>query len=208
MLSRALPLVYERAWRPVLGRLLKAAPAASMADEQRLARLLLGLRPGDRVLDVACGPGSFSRDFARVVGGEGLVVGLDASPTMLARAVADTAPRTPIAYVRGDAAALPFADGAFDAACCFAALYLMDNPFGAVAEMARVLRPGGRVAILTSVRRGPDALRVADPLFTAGSGLRIFERDEITGALATRGFEGVTQRVTGFAQFVGGRKAS
>jgi ubiquinone/menaquinone biosynthesis C-methylase UbiE len=60
-----------------------------MAEEVRIARLLLGLGRGDEVLDVACGPGNFSREFARAVTDEGLVVGIDASRTMLARGVAE-----------------------------------------------------------------------------------------------------------------------
>ena len=50
---------------------------------------------------------------------------------------------------------LPFRDGSFDAVCCFAALYLIEEPLRAVAEIARVLAPGGRVALLSSVARGP-----------------------------------------------------
>ena len=61
-----------------------------MADEKRIARLLMGLGPGDGVLDVACGPGNFTRDFARAVGDEGLAVGVDASRPMLERAVRET----------------------------------------------------------------------------------------------------------------------
>jgi ubiquinone/menaquinone biosynthesis C-methylase UbiE len=81
-----------------------------MDDEHRIARLLLGLTPGDGVLDVACGPGNFTRDFARVVGVTGLAVGIDASPTMLARAVRDTpaSEYDNVAYVRADAVDLPF----------------------------------------------------------------------------------------------------
>ena len=90
MRSRALPLVYERWWRPAWGRVLKGALAGGMRDEHRIARLLLGLTPGDGVLDVACGPGNFTREFAQIVGPGGLAVGIDASATMLARAVADT----------------------------------------------------------------------------------------------------------------------
>ena len=47
------------------------------------------------------------------------------------------------------------ADGSFDAVCCFAALYLIEEPLLAVAEIVRVLAPGGRVALLSSVARGP-----------------------------------------------------
>ena len=56
---------------PALGRVAKGVGGPGMADEKRIARLLMGLGPGDGVLDVACGPGNFSRDFARAVGEEG-----------------------------------------------------------------------------------------------------------------------------------------
>src|SRR5204862_5404267 len=86
MFTDLVPAIYERWWRPGLGRLAKGAFGPGMADERRIARLLLGLTPGDGVLDVACGPGNFSRAFGPVVGPTGLVVGIDASRPMLERA--------------------------------------------------------------------------------------------------------------------------
>ena len=72
---------------------------------------------------------------------------------MLARAVHDTPdPYCNVAYIRGNAVELPFRDAAFDAVCCFAALHLFDEPFRALDHMARVLTPGGRIAIFTSCR--------------------------------------------------------
>ena len=154
MLTGIVPAIYERWWRPVLGRAAKGIFGPGMAEERRIARLLLGLSPGDGVLDVACGPGNFSREFARAVGSTGLAVGIDASPTMLARAVRDTG-SVDVAYVRGDAVALPFRDDSFDAVCCFAALHLFAEPFTALDHMTRVLtsRPG---------RPGRGARRDAD----------------------------------------------
>jgi SAM-dependent methyltransferase len=215
MLTRALPVVYERAWRPAWGRVLLGLTGGGMADERRIARLLLGILPGDRVLDLACGPGNFTRDFARAAGSDGLVVGLDASPTMLTRAVRDTdgevaegAPGTaPVAFARGDAGRLPFADGSFDAACCFAALHLFPDPEAALDELARVLAPGGRIAILTSCRFRSAPLRAVESLAGRLSGMRLFEPDEITDALAARGFTDVRRRVAGVAQYVGARFA-
>jgi SAM-dependent methyltransferase len=207
MLSRALPVVYERWWRPAWGRVLRGALAGGMRDEHRIARLLLGLTPGDGVLDVACGPGNFTREFARIVGDTGLAVGIDASPTMLARAVADTAP-SQVAYIRGDAAALPFRDASFDAVCCFAALHLFADPFAALDHMARVLTPGGRIAILTSCRLTSAAGRAVNDLAGARSGMRVFDHDEIVDALTDRGFADVRQRIAGVTQFVGGRLAA
>jgi SAM-dependent methyltransferase len=201
------PRIYERWWRPGLGRLAKGLMGPSMRDEHRIARLLLGLTPGDGVLDVACGPGNFTRDFARVVGEDGLAVGIDASETMLARAVSDTPAREfpAAAYVRGNAVALPFRAASFDAVCCFAALHFFDDPFAALDQMTRVLTPGGRIAILTSCRLRTPPLRTIDGLLGAQSGQRMFERDEISGALKQRGFGDVRQRISGLAQFVGGR---
>ena len=103
MLTGVVPHIYERWWRPTLGQVFKGPFGPSMADEHRSARLLMGLSPGDGVLDVACGNGNFSRGFAKAVGEQGLVVGLDVSQTMLDRAVDDT-PDGEVAYIRGDVA--------------------------------------------------------------------------------------------------------
>jgi SAM-dependent methyltransferase len=206
MVTRALPAVYERWWRPAWGRVLRGAMAGGMRDEHRIARLLLGLTPGDGVLDVACGPGNFTREFARIVGPGGLAVGIDASTTMLARAVDDTVEEQ-VAYVRGDAVALPFRDASFDAVCCFAALHLFADPDAALDHMTRVLTPGGRVAILTSCRLRSAAGRAVEDLAGARSGMRIFGADEIVDGLQARGYADVRQRIAGLTQFVGGRLA-
>jgi ubiquinone/menaquinone biosynthesis C-methylase UbiE len=101
---------------------------------------------------------------------------------------------------------MPFIDGAFDGVCCFAALYLIEDPFAAIDEMVRVLAPGGRLAILTSVNRGLLPAGVSNALSRPLTGVRIFGRDDITDALRRRGLDKVAQRVTGLAQFVSARR--
>ena len=204
MLSSALALIYERLWRPLGGRLLMGATGPRMHDEHRLALSMLDLSGNDRVLDLACGPGNFTRDFASATGGS-LVVGIDASKTMLAIAVRKTESAN-LAYVRGDACALPFRDGSFDAICCFAALYLIQEPRRALDEIARVLAPGGRVALLSSCNRGPLPASMTNPVVQTLTGVRIFARDELTRALRDRGLTGIDQHVVGLAQFVSARK--
>ena len=108
-----------------------------------------------------------------------------------------------LVLIRGDATALPFRDASFDAACCFAALHLFADPFAALDEMRRVLKPGGRIALMTSVRR-ELTLRPLKPVLERASGMRIFEGDEIVGALEQRGFTGIHRRLSGMVQFVGG----
>ena len=202
-------LVYERWWRPALGRVAKGVGGPGMADEKRIARLLMGLGPGDGVLDIACGPGNFSRDFARSVGEDGLVVGVDASRPMLLRAVRETAVANldNLCFVFADAAALPFRDASFDAACCFAALNLFAEPYAAIDEMRRVLAPGGRIALFTSSHGRTTPLRVLERAVAAPAGIRMFEQHELVDALRERGFTDVRQRLTGLTQFVGGRLA-
>jgi SAM-dependent methyltransferase len=206
MLTRVVPTIYERWWRPALARAVKGITGPGMAEEVRIARLFLGLTSGDRILDVACGPGNFSREFAKAAGTDGLVVGVDASPTMLARGVEESEKLgvKNLVLIRGDATALPFADSSFDCTCCFAALHLFGDPFAGLDEMRRVLAPGGRIALMTSVRR-PVTVSPLKPVVERLSGMRVFEPDEITGALADRGFVDVRQRVSGLIQFVGGR---
>jgi SAM-dependent methyltransferase len=100
----------------------------------------LGLSPGQRMLDVCCGPGYVAAQGARQ-GAE--VTGLDFSSAMIARAKAHY-PQPH--FQEGDAQALPFADAAFDAVSMNYGLLHLDQPERALAEVARVLRPGGRFA--------------------------------------------------------------
>jgi len=205
MLSRALALIYQRIWRPFGGRLLMGVSGPGTTEEHRMALAMLSIRPGDRVLDVACGPGNFTRDFAEAAS-EGLVVGLDASASMLRVAVRDTESPN-VAYLRGDACALPFRDDSFDAVCCFAALYLIEEPMRALEEIVRVLAPGGRVALLTSCNRGPLPARVSNAVVHSLGGVRVFARDELTRALLDGGLVEVEQRVRGVGQFISARKS-
>jgi SAM-dependent methyltransferase len=207
MRSTFVPQIYERYWRPALGRVAKGVRGPGMAEEIRIARLLLGLGPGDRVLDIACGPGNFSRAFATAVGASGLVVGLDASRTMLDRGAGDLrhSPVENLTLIRGDATALPFVDGGFDGVCCFAALHLFSDPGAALDEMTRVLGPGGRIALMTSVQRQLAPRGPIKPLTERLSGMRVFGQDEIVEELQRRGFDDLHQRLSGLVQFVGGR---
>jgi len=131
------PSAYERYLVPTF-----FAPCA----EQLLD--LAALRPGERVLDVACGTGILARQAAAQVGAGGLVAGVDVNQGMLqvAREVSTDAPAR-IEWHNADAAALPLPDAAFDVVCCQQGLqYFTDQPL-ALREAHRVLTPGGRVVL-------------------------------------------------------------
>ena len=205
MTTGVVPRIYERWWRPALGRVAKGFTGPGMSEEVRIARLLLGLGPGDGVLDVACGPGNFSRAFAGAVGGSGLVVGVDVSETMLLRGADDLrlSGLRNLSLMRASATELPFVDSSFDGVCCFAALHLFDDPLSALDEMTRVLTPGGRIALMTSVQRQLAPRGPFRPLTERLSGMRVFTADEIVEALQHRGYGDIHQRLSGLVQFVG-----
>jgi arsenite methyltransferase len=119
--------------------------------EQRQAVLgALGLRPGERVIDIGTGPGLLAAEIAAVVGPDGLVCGIDSSDSMLALARSrPTRPSSaPIELRQAGADRLPYAAASFDVAVSTQVLeYVKDVP-GALAEIWRVLRPGGRVLVL------------------------------------------------------------
>jgi demethylmenaquinone methyltransferase/2-methoxy-6-polyprenyl-1,4-benzoquinol methylase len=114
--------------------------------------------PGSSALDVCCGTGDLALELAQRVGPGGHVVGLDFSPPMLELANEKShGSAAPVRWVQGNALELPFADGEFDAATVgFGARNVVDLERG-IAEMVRVVRPGGRVVILeiTTPRRPP-----------------------------------------------------
>jgi len=206
MRSSGLPRVYEHVWRPVLFGLSKGGPLGpSTTEEYALAREWLGLpdTPGATVLDVACGPGNVTRALASCLTGDGLVVGADASATMLGRAVEDTSPDSGVTYVRCDAVDLPFRDDAFDAVCCFGALYLFEDPWAAIAGMARVLRPGGRLVVLTTRRPRLPLVGPGMGVLSRLAGIRMFGPAELTQALGAAGFSATHRRSYGLMQFAG-----
>jgi ubiquinone/menaquinone biosynthesis C-methylase UbiE len=97
--------------------------------------------PRGRALDVACGTGRLAAILAEL-GHE--VTGVEPSPAMLARAASKP---LDVSWVRGDARALPFGDASFDLATCGLALTHVQDLREPIAEMARVLRPGGSVVL-------------------------------------------------------------
>jgi demethylmenaquinone methyltransferase/2-methoxy-6-polyprenyl-1,4-benzoquinol methylase len=122
---------------------------------------LAGVSPGDRVLDVATGTGDLAFELARRVSPGGEVVGIDFSEHMLElareKARADPGSGASLRFESANALSLPFADGAFDAATVgFGARNFADLERG-LSEMARVVRPGGRVVVLeiTTPQRPP-----------------------------------------------------
>jgi demethylmenaquinone methyltransferase / 2-methoxy-6-polyprenyl-1,4-benzoquinol methylase len=120
----------------------------SMGLDQRWRRATVAavVQPGDRVLDACCGTGDLAL-AARDAGGT--VTALDFSERMLERARRKSAE---VEWLQGDALALPFPDGSFDAATVGFGVRNLDDLEGGLAELRRVLRPGGRLAILEITR--------------------------------------------------------
>ena len=109
---------------------------------------LLAARPGERVLDIGSGPGFLVASLADAVGPDGAVHGLDRSTPMNTVARDLTADRPWVGIAEGDALALPYGDGSFDAAVSTQVYeYVADIP-AALAELRRVLRAGGRALLL------------------------------------------------------------
>jgi ubiquinone/menaquinone biosynthesis C-methylase UbiE len=130
------PANYERYFVPAIG-----APLA--ADLIRLA----ALRPGERVLDVACGTGVVARLASQQVGATGTVAGLDINPGMLAVARSATPPGMPIEWHEASAETIPLPDASLDVVLCQMGLQFMPDKHAALHEMRRVLRRGGRLIL-------------------------------------------------------------
>ncbi|HEY0879711.1 MAG TPA: methyltransferase domain-containing protein, partial [Zeimonas sp.] len=145
---------YERHFVPHI-----AAPLAANLLEAA------ALRPGERVLDVACGTGVVARMARQRVGDSGTVAGLDANPGMLAVA-RSASPKPAIDWYEATAEAIPLADGAFDAVLCQLGLQFITNKLGALREMRRVLAPGGRLVVNVPGPTPPLFAVLADALET------------------------------------------
>ncbi len=161
----------------------------------------LNIPPGGTALDVGCGPGSVTALLARAAGPGGLALGVDISEPMLARAVRAEA-RPQIGFLRADAQQLPLRDETVDAVVSIAVLQLIPNPVAALAEMARVLRPGGRLAVMV-----PTAGRAAGFWrMLPNTGAYVFEEDELGDILEDHGFISVRTKNVGTIQWVRGKR--
>ena len=140
--------------RDRFGRQARAfAQSPFQRDPERLKRLIrfLDLRPADRVLDVACGPGIVTAALAR--GGYD-AVGIDLTDAMLRQAGTDDGCR----YVVGDATRLPFRACGFDRVVCRNSFHHFQDPLSVTRQMAEVVRPGGSV-VVEDMRAPDDAAR-------------------------------------------------
>lgn len=127
------------------------AAARLAASGKRLSYERMHAAAGVAVLDVGCGPATDTLALAALVGPRGRVAGVDQDPAMVAEAdrraaAAGLADR--VEHRQGDATALPFADARFDAVRSERLFMHLPDPEGALREMARVTRPGGRVVVM------------------------------------------------------------
>jgi SAM-dependent methyltransferase len=141
--------IYEKLWRRA-GYYL--ASSRSFGEEMETVLRFAKGRCHGRGLDLACGPGVFTRPLARL--SQGLVVGLDLSWPMLNQARASVERKGPdnIVFLRATAFNLPFADASFDFINCCGALHLFDRPADALREISRVLQPGAHFIAQTTIR--------------------------------------------------------
>ena len=139
------------AWLGVVAGLESRAQGGYLAAVQRLIDETR-LQPGERVLDVGCGPGSLDRWLAHRTGGVNPIIGVDISPYILQEAAAlarNEGLREIIEFREASGEALPFPDNSFDVSVSFPVIQACDADL-MLGEMVRVTRPGGRIAVLAN----------------------------------------------------------
>ncbi|BBY39745.1 methyltransferase [Mycobacterium mantenii] len=194
----------QAAWASAIGSMLydnAQALSRRWISAWQLPLEWLAVPQGGIALDVGSGPGNITASLARAAGPEGLALGVDISEPMLARAVRNEA-GPQVGFIKADAQRLPLRDNTIDVAISTAVLQLVPDPSAALAEIARVLRPGGRLAVMV-----PTAGRLARYWQRLPNvGAHAFDDDEIGDVLEDNGFASVRVKNFGTFQWVRGKK--
>ncbi|MCW5829842.1 MAG: methyltransferase domain-containing protein [Deltaproteobacteria bacterium] len=186
--------IYEEQWRPQLVR--AVSPGLTFDEELRTVTRWLRLEPGDRLLDLACGPGLYTRPLAKLVAGDGAkgatgdVIGVDISGPMLKEAVKLAAADGigNVIYIRADVQNLPFRKRAqFSHATCMAAFHLFPDPTAVTQAVGGLLKKGGAFCLLTTRTSRTPWIRAAERLSSRFSGLRFFDESELDGMFRASG---------------------
>lgn len=183
---------YERLVAPIMAPFVEA-----LVDAVRPA-------PGEAVLDLACGTGFVAREAARRVGADGHVAGVDLNPGMLVVAAANGPSEPQVAWAQASADALPYLDDEFDVVVCQQGAQFFPDLDAAMAEAARVVRPGGRFgATAWSSPEGSPffvAMRLAIEAVAGAEAARSFDTTfacparKLVSAMRRAGFDGLTSR--------------
>ena len=192
---------YEPLWRV---RSLSLLTGETFPNERELEIIIHLVRPvhEGRYLDLGCSAGLYTRGLARELQG-GVAVGLDISPSMLREAhrrarATDTNP----SFVRANAKNLPFFDATFEGAVCGGTLNEFSDPARVLRETSRILRPGGRLAVMGILRANSPQGRRLQRLLSTG-GIRFFQPEELQSLLDHAGFEPDPLRTYGPVFFAG-----
>lgn len=179
---------YEPLWRVRSLSLLTGERFPNRREVEIVSRLARVER-GGRFLDLGCSAGLYTRSVGASLGSSGTVCGIDISPSMLAEAVRRSR-RAGVfpAFLRADAKNLPFADRSFAGALCGGSLNEFGDPGRVLRETARVLEPGGRLAVMGILRaRTPRGRRLQR--FLSLGGVRFFQEEEVASLVSHSGLE-------------------
>jgi ubiquinone/menaquinone biosynthesis C-methylase UbiE/uncharacterized protein YbaR (Trm112 family) len=185
MQTPAVVNVYEKFWRK-LGYYI--ASSRSFSNEMQTVLRFGASRDSGLALDLACGTGIFTRPLAAQCR-DSLLIGLDMSWPMLNRAqkLKEKERAGNILFIRATAFSLPFIDNSFSYVNCCGALHLFDRPETALRELGRILAPGGRLCVQTTLR--PN--RSAGMAYFLERFIRFgfFDENELKSLLRLHGFE-------------------
>jgi arsenite methyltransferase len=179
--------------------------ARDVLRRRALVRQALAAQPGERVIDIGCGPGFYVAELLEEIGPDGSILGVDAAEAMLGIAAKRCEAHPNASFEQADATSLPAVDQSFDAALSVQVMEHVPDVGAALAEIHRILRPGGRVVIwdvdwatLSWYSTDPERMERAKEAFDKHLTHSALPQ-RLTALLRTAGFEGVTMEGHVFA---------